>query len=175
MQRKLGIILQVVGLLASGLVWLPVPEQVTRFEVAKSGWSFQLTHPFFLRSSDGGVLALQVTPPGSADSRVITARLDLPDIQVESSEAGETVAPGGSAHFSWEIPPVVPGVYEGRIWVYDGVARTVISARAVQLRILEPGSTLLWVLRVLFFFLAIGGGVMVCLRPANRGLKLRVP
>ena len=161
MRRKYGLFLGLVCLVGLSLVWLPIPPQVDTYPVGQTGWHFQLTRPISIRAGDTADLRLQVLSPPGFDGQVVTTRLDLVGLLGADGELGEMVAPGGEGHFSWNLESDRPGFYEGRLWVYVGASRDLLSAKAIALSVIGPAPAVLWSFRILLLFGILGSTVVI--------------
>ena len=174
MQRWMGILIIVVCM--AGLAWisLPVPTKSIVYESKDPVWSLKIDQPEYIRAGDTATLAVEVIPPdlkgNGLDTGAISLRIDFPGLFEGVNQATQMVAMGKSVRFPWTLGPAKPGQYEGRIWIYNGLQKTLLNMRTVQIEVRGPDALVLYILRVALLAGGIGGLYLAFFRSSRRSI-----
>jgi hypothetical protein len=165
MKRWIGIPIIIVCM--AGLIWaiLPVPVISTTYESKDPAWSLKIEQPEYMRAGENATLTVEVTPPdlsGAAlDTSAVAVRLDLPGLFQGANQATQMVALGRSVRFPWTIGPGLTGHYEGRVWIYYGLQKTLLNARTIQVEVRGPDLLVMYILRIVMAAGIVGGVYLV--------------
>jgi hypothetical protein len=161
MKRWLGISIIIVSL--AGLAWtsLPLPVKTIVYESRDPAWSLKIVQPEYMRAGDKATLSVEVAPPDvmvtAQDTNTVAVRLDFPGLFKGPNLVDQIVPLDRSARFPWTIGPAQPGQYEGRIWIYSGLQKTLINARTLQIEVKGPDTLSLYILRIASVAVGLAG------------------
>jgi hypothetical protein len=174
MLRWVGIAIILVCL--AGLAWisLPAPNKSVVYQAKDPVWSLKIEQPVYMRSGDSGTLTVDVTPPDikgtGQDTGAVSVRVDFPGLFQGVNEATQMVPMGTNARFPWTLSPAKPGQYEGRIWIYNGLEKTLLNVRTVQVEVRGPDTTVMYGLRVALLAGAAAGLWLAFSRSSKRAI-----
>ncbi len=172
MQRWISIALIIVALGGAAWAFLPIPTKTITFESTDPAWSYRIEQAEYLRAGEVSDLVVDVIPPdvfgGGLDNTQTTVRIDFPGLFEGQNEASQVVPVGKNARFRWPLGPAEPGKYEGRVWIYNGLAKVVLNVRTVQVEVRGMDTRGQLVLRIGVFVLLIAGIYLMFTRPSAR-------